>query len=483
MDSDRNSDASVAERGQVDQWVFLFKYESPSCGGPEPSAFSTISYNSATYRSGFWQSDFALVELDQRPQNGEPFTYAGWSRSTTAATSGVAIHHPQGDVKKISVEQNALTNVAVATNWGLIVGGLPLLHPANTHWQAIFETGTVEHGSSGSPIFNQNSQIVGQLHGDFTNTDNNYCGSRRGHYGRFDVSWNGGGTNDTRLSNWLDPTGTGATTLAQMAMPSISGPALLCTTGTYTLTNVPAGVPVSWSVSTPSGVSPTSGSGTVANLTRINAEDVTITFTIGCNGGGTVSRRILVGPPQFGGFLVNGQSTSNGTGCTNSYIPIAAVPNDPSASYYWSQSDPNGFIANASQSSTAFTAYNANCYYLNVNIYNSCGSTNQTLTICTNNCLAKYTVYPNPAKDYITVEFDQIESAEFLPDEIVLLSEKSTKSVKNVDVQALYQRNGLKNGKQVEIDAKALPRGTYYLHIKNSRLKETKVDIVRILLE
>jgi hypothetical protein len=92
-------------------------------------------------------------------------------------------------------------------------------------------------------------------------------------------------------------------------------------------------------------------------------------------------------------------------------------------------------------------------------------------------------VYPNPAKDYITVEFDQIESAESLPDEIVLLSEKSTKHVKNVDVQALYQRNGLKNGKQVEIDAKALPRGTYYLHIKNSKLKENKVDVIRILLD
>ena len=32
-------------------------------------------------------------------------------------------------------------------------------------------------------------------------------------YGRMDVSWDGEGTNSTRLSNWLDPSNTGATTL------------------------------------------------------------------------------------------------------------------------------------------------------------------------------------------------------------------------------------------------------------------------------
>lgn len=263
--------------------------------------------------------------------------------------------------------------------------------------------------------------------------------------------------------------------------PVITGPAVLCTTGQYTLTNYPSGYPISWSVSPTGSVSPSSGTGNTANLTRLNAEDVTITFTLaGCN---STSRVIFVGPPQFGGFLVNGNSTSNGSACVNSYTPIAAVPNDPSATYSWSQSDPNGFIANSSSSSTAFTAYNANCYYLNVNIWNTCGSTNQTLTICTNNCFARYTVFPNPAKDYITIDFDQIESANSLPDEIVLLSEKTTQAVKSIDVQSLYLRKGLKNGKQIEIEAKDLPRGIYYLHIKNSRLEEKKLDVIRILLD
>jgi lysyl endopeptidase len=476
LDTDLDGAPGGGEIAAAQAWNFMFQYMSPNTGGncnTTANDANFVSFSGSTYRAGWNISDFALVELNQTPEPGTGVAYAGWSRTNAAPTSSVGIHHPKGDVMKISIENN----VAASVDWNGV--------GANSHWGVNFDQGTVERGSSGSPLFNQNHRVVGQLHGG-TITAQQYegrCINFDARYGRFDVSWVGGGTNDTRLSNWLDPSGSGATEVGPLTIPSISGPPILCTTGTYTLNNVPAGVPVSWSVTTPSGVTPTSGSGNVANLTMVNPEDVTITFRIGCNATRGITRRLLVGPPQFGGFLVNGQSTSNGTGCTNSYIPIAAVPNDPSASYYWAQSDSNGFIANASQSSTAFTAYNSNCYYLNVNIYNSCGAMNQTLTICTNNCFAKYTVYPNPAKDYITVEFDQIESAESLPDEMVLLSEKSTKPVKSVDVQALYQRNGLKNGKQIEIDAKALPRGTYYLHIKNRRLKDNKVDIIRMLLE
>jgi hypothetical protein len=35
-----------------------------------------------------------------------------------------------------------------------------------THWRVNFNQGTAEHGSSGSPMFNQNYKIVGQLHGN-----------------------------------------------------------------------------------------------------------------------------------------------------------------------------------------------------------------------------------------------------------------------------------------------------------------------------
>ena len=72
--------------------------------------------------------------------------------------------------------------------------------------------GVTEPGSSGSPLYSQAGRFIGQLHGGPSS-----CGATgdnlSDYYGRFSVSWTGGGTNSTRLSNWLDAGGTGATTV------------------------------------------------------------------------------------------------------------------------------------------------------------------------------------------------------------------------------------------------------------------------------
>lgn len=83
----------------------------------------------------------------------------------------------------------------------------------NFHWRVGWDDGFTEGGSSGSPLFNPNHQVIGQLTGGpFVN-----CNSitREDYYGRFHLSWSGGdqdgdGTieDNERLSNWLDPDGT-----------------------------------------------------------------------------------------------------------------------------------------------------------------------------------------------------------------------------------------------------------------------------------
>ncbi|WP_342088073.1 trypsin-like peptidase domain-containing protein [Dyadobacter sp. OTU695] len=471
LDNDATSGTlSTAERNAVNNWVYRFRYHSPTCS-PLADGNCYISFNGANFRAALQATDMTLLELMTQPRINHGVSFAGWDRSGSAATSAVGIHHPDGDVKKISFDNNAVSTNSSSVTW---TDGTT--SPSNSHWNVGYDNGTTEGGSSGSPLFDQNKRIVGQLHGGPAG-----CAPIQKRYGRFDKSWSLGTTSDTRLRDWLDPDNTGVTTVNTF-FSRISGPTLICSSGNFSVDNLGSGASVSWSSSNTSVLTINSSGTATRPGTAIGTVTISATVPNSC-GSRTITKTVTVGPPSFAGFLVNGQSTSNGTGCTNSYIPIAAVPNDPSSTYYWSQSDPNGFIANASQSSTAFTGYNASCYYLNVSISNSCGSRSENLTICLNNCFAKYTVFPNPAKDHITIEFDHIESAESLPDEIILFSEKSTNPVKNVDVQSLYQHNGLKNGKQIEIDAKALPRGTYYLHIKNSRLKENKVDIIRILLE
>jgi hypothetical protein len=44
--------------------------------------------------------------LNQTPPNNSNITYLGWNRSPNAALNSVGIHHPQGDVMKISADQN-----------------------------------------------------------------------------------------------------------------------------------------------------------------------------------------------------------------------------------------------------------------------------------------------------------------------------------------------------------------------------------------
>lgn len=180
--------------------VCYWNYQRATCGsGSGPLTQFT---SGATWRAGYSPSDFTLVELNSAPNLAWGITHAGWNRGTAAPTSSTAIHHPSGDVKKISFENAAST----ITSYGGTTSPGDSTHLRVVDW----DTGTTEGGSSGSPLLDQNKLIVGQLHGGSAACGNNLSDW----YGRLAVSWTGGGTNTTRLSNWLDPINTGATTLA-----------------------------------------------------------------------------------------------------------------------------------------------------------------------------------------------------------------------------------------------------------------------------
>jgi hypothetical protein len=113
----------------------------------------------------------------------------------TPATSAVCIHHPQGDVKKISWDYDPVTSTPYLSTTTV---------SSATHWLVgNWEDGTTEVGSSGSPLFDQNHRIVGQLHGGFADCDVNLPDW----YGKFSYSMTEG------LRAWLDPENSGAMTL------------------------------------------------------------------------------------------------------------------------------------------------------------------------------------------------------------------------------------------------------------------------------
>ena len=180
--------------------VAYWNYETSTCGGTPDGSLS--DWQSGSYfRSEYSTSDFTLVELDSDPDPGWGVTFAGWDRSGNEASTAVAIHHPSVDEKRISFEYDATTTTSYL---GTSVPG------DGTHVRVIdWDLGTTEGGSSGSPLFNQNHHVIGQLHGGYAACGNDLSDW----YGKFSVSWTGGGSSSSRLSDWLDSGGTGAMTV------------------------------------------------------------------------------------------------------------------------------------------------------------------------------------------------------------------------------------------------------------------------------
>ena len=175
--------------------MFRFNWESttPVCASPANSQAPVgprNEVNGAVLRANSAGTDFSLLELNARPTGN--IYYAGWDRRSITPTGGVGIHHPSGDLKKMCLDNDPLTPSSF--------GG------ASTWEVGEWEIGVTEGGSSGSPLFNQNKLIIGQLYGGFAACAGTVDNNREDHYGRLDISWNGSSAS-TRLRDWLDPTG------------------------------------------------------------------------------------------------------------------------------------------------------------------------------------------------------------------------------------------------------------------------------------
>ncbi|MEI6851475.1 MAG: T9SS type A sorting domain-containing protein [Bacteroidota bacterium] len=207
-------DAGYASTADYNAWIFYFHYEASTCTGTTSSTTKTKSGCSLkahdTYGSNNAGSDFCLVQINSAIVASFNVYYNGWDRNNTASASGVSIHHPAGDIMKISTYTSALTSLSV--------GG------SGTHWQVYWAAttnghGVTEGGSSGSPIFNAAGKIVGTLTGG-----SSYCTATGSpdYYGKFYYHWDkNGSTNATQLKPWLDPANSGVTSLAGTATCSI----------------------------------------------------------------------------------------------------------------------------------------------------------------------------------------------------------------------------------------------------------------------
>jgi hypothetical protein len=135
-----------------------------ACQSGLPSASTTQVAGGATGIFGNATLDAALVLLNQMPP---PLaTYTGWDASTMqGGETTLAIHHPNGDVKKAS-----FANV-LGANTGTITFDIGTF-PPQAFYVVSWLLGTVEHGSSGSGLlsFNSNNNFF-YLRGTLTGGD------------------------------------------------------------------------------------------------------------------------------------------------------------------------------------------------------------------------------------------------------------------------------------------------------------------------
>lgn len=193
----------------LNQLLVYFNYQSATCTNPvtEPTRYTMTGATeiAASSNAGILGSDFYLALLNQNIPDTYNAYFMGWDRTGDISNNGVSIHHPAGDIKKISTYTKALVSTTYSS------GGLT--GSVNGFWEVVWSAtvsgnGVTEGGSSGSPIYSQDGFLIGTLTGGWSS-----CSSLTSpdYYGKFNYHWDKNGTTTTtQLKPWLDPNNTGA---------------------------------------------------------------------------------------------------------------------------------------------------------------------------------------------------------------------------------------------------------------------------------
>ena len=176
---------------------FYFDYETSSCSGSWASQGVYEYGGNLLSDSDGVDPDYALILITDNTISDGIF-YAGWNRSSSNPTISCGVHHPDGDPKKINFDNDTATSSG-QIYWGDGYGS----SPAGSHWNVYWDEGGTEGGSSGSPLFDSNQRIVGQLSGG-----SGECGQGSDSYGKLARAWS-----TSNIENWLDPTNSGATAI------------------------------------------------------------------------------------------------------------------------------------------------------------------------------------------------------------------------------------------------------------------------------
>jgi V8-like Glu-specific endopeptidase len=149
---------------------FYWKFATSSCNGTCPSnsgwPYKTTGGSvAASNRKG----DFTLGQLNTAPPSGSVFL--GWTSAPIANTNGAALHRVSNPDfgPQVYSQHNVDTAAGTCSGW-----------PRGERIYSRDITGATDGGSSGSPVLNASSQVVGQLSGSCGTNPSDACASGPG---------------------------------------------------------------------------------------------------------------------------------------------------------------------------------------------------------------------------------------------------------------------------------------------------------------
>ena len=204
----------ISDQAAASTLVSYWFYRSRSCDSTTPAQYQ-VRAGGARLLHTDREADVAFLRLNDNPPPGA--LYAGWSAAEplVAGTQVTGIHHPSGDLQKISFG-TVDSYVKCVSSSGDNMMCASTFVPDARFYSVSWTSGVTDGGSSGSGLFLDNGRyLVGQLFGGSSS-----CEARAGddYYSRFDVTYR------SALHRWL---GEGSTSRSQFP---VIGPRLRIST-------------------------------------------------------------------------------------------------------------------------------------------------------------------------------------------------------------------------------------------------------------
>lgn len=272
--------------------------------------------------------------------------------------------------------------------------------------------------------------------------------------------------------------------------PTLTGPSYVCTDGgTFTLSNIPPGTPVTWSVSPGYLASPGSGTGTSAVIYPADNESGgagVITFNVPC-ANVSASRETWIGAPDVWSLYFIDNINPNNPGPTNNTGPVciydgsasvAVSPFFPPSQFLtqheWGIEGCASCICDFCGVQDVNIGYMSSFgfqdnYAIKYRAENVCGWSGWRyfgVAYCDE---GPYTVSPNPATEYVSIDYAGSEKFSGTKHEYEIhIFDQSGNKVEEVTTSE----------KSVKIPVRKLVKGSYILHIRDKdRIYRSKIIV------